>query len=159
MFFNSRSLLKLAFTTAFALEASALDLQPWGTGHHPGAGTGAVRRAPAPLELKPIHSPEDMHTKVATRNSLPPIELKAISDPGVLLRGRSEKREMPGNGCFDPAKHSTFFWGGYGMNTQLKIDNDTDYPKPATTSSLPTLQWQPRLKMSTFSRLRTLQSA
>lgn len=114
MFFNPRSLLKLAFTTAFVLEASALDLQPWGTDHHPGAGMGhAARRALPPLELSPI-SPEDVHAKAATKRALPAIELKAISDPGVLLRGRSEKRDMPGNGCFDPAKYSTFFWGGYG---------------------------------------------
>lgn len=138
MFFDSRSLLKLAFTTALALEASALDLQPWGTGHHPGSGVGQAakrapealnlqpwgtghhpgagvgRRAPIPMELKATHGPGDVHTNGFAKRSLPPVELKPISDPGVLLRGRSEKREMPGNGCFDPEKHSTFFWGSYG---------------------------------------------
>lgn len=120
MFFNPRSLLKLALTTAFILEASALELQPWGTEHHPGAGTGqVVRRAPSPLELNPIKGPEDLRGKPPTKRALPAVELKAISDPGVLLRGRSEKRDMPGNGCFDPTKYSTFFWGGYGMYPQL----------------------------------------
>lgn len=115
MFFNSRSLLKLALTTAFVLEAGAVDLEPWGTDHHPGEGSGqAVKRTPVPLKLDPIHSPGDLHTRNIAGRAPPPVELKAISDPGVLLRGRSEKREMPGNGCFDPAKHSTFFWGGYG---------------------------------------------
>lgn len=113
MHFNSRSLLKLTLAIAFALEANAVDLKPWGTDHHPGAGS-AAKRAPVALELGPIERPEDLHSKVFGKRALPSVELKAISDPGVLLRGRSEKREMPGNGCFDPAKHSTFFWGGYG---------------------------------------------
>ncbi|KAF9692544.1 hypothetical protein EKO04_009649 [Ascochyta lentis] len=114
MFFNSRSLLKLALTTAFVLESSAIELQPWGTGHHPGAGSGRTsKRGPAPLELKPIGGKDDLHTAMVAKRASLPIELKAISDPSVLTKGRSEKREMPGNGCFDPAKHSTFFWGGY----------------------------------------------
>lgn len=104
MHFKSRSLLKLTLATAFALEANALDLKPWGTDHHPGAGS-AAKRAPGVL---------DVHPSVFEKRPLSSVELKPISDPGVLLRGRSEKREMPGNGCFDPAKHSTFFWGGYG---------------------------------------------
>lgn len=118
MFFNSRSILKLALATACVLEASAVDLQPWGTDHHPGAASGqAAKRAPAPVKMDPIDSPDDLRDRVVAKRAQPPIELRAISDPGALLRGRSEKREMPGNSCFDPAKHSTFFWGGYGMYT------------------------------------------
>jgi hypothetical protein len=113
MHFNSRSLLKLTLATAFALEANAMDLKPWGTDHHPG-DQSVAKRAPAPLELAPMR-PDEVHSNVFGKRALPSVELKAISDPGVLLRGRSEKRAMPGNGCFDPAKHSTFFWGGYGM--------------------------------------------
>lgn len=120
MFFNTRSLLKLALTTAFVLEASAVELQPMGTGHHPLTGFGqATKRAPAPLELNPIRD-DELHAKMVAKRFAPPVELKAISDPGVLLRGRSEKRDMPGNGCFDPAKHSTFFWGGYGTYFQVR---------------------------------------
>lgn len=112
MRFSSRSFLKLTLATAFALEANAMDLEPWGTDHHPSDQTVA-KRAPAPLELAPMR-PDEVHSNVFGKRALPSVELKAISDPGILLRGRSEKREMPGNGCFDPAKHSTFFWGGYG---------------------------------------------
>lgn len=104
MHFNSRSLLKLTFATAFALKVNALDLKPWGTDHHPGASSAAKRDSDT----------LDIHPNVFGKRALPSVELNPISDPGVLLRGRSEKREMPGNGCFDPAKHSTFFWGGYG---------------------------------------------
>ena len=119
MFFNSRSLLKLAFTAASVLEANAVELKPCGTGHHPGAGSAQTAKCvPAPLGLHSVNSPNDLHNKMSARQTLPSVELKAISDPGVLLRGRSEKREMPGNGCFDPTKHSTFFWGGYGMYMQ-----------------------------------------
>jgi hypothetical protein len=127
MFFNPRSLLKLALTTAFVLEAGAVDLKPWGTDHHPGAGSGqAAKRAPAPVKLDPIHSPYDIHARNIAKRAPPPVELRAISDPGVLLRGRSEKREMPGNGCFDPAKHSTFFWGGYGTYLECRGQRKSD---------------------------------
>ncbi|KAJ8117977.1 hypothetical protein OPT61_g959 [Boeremia exigua] len=125
MFYNPRSLLKLAFTTVFVLEAGAVDLQPWGTGHHPGGGSGLpTKRAPAPLKMEPISSPDDLRANVRAKRALPAVELKAISDPGVLLRGRSEKRDMPGNGCFDPAKHSTFFWGGYGKHYKSTHTDD-----------------------------------
>jgi hypothetical protein len=112
MHFNSSSLMKLTLATALALEANAMDLKPWGTDHHPG-DQSVAKRAPTPLELTPMR-PDEVHSKVFGKRALPSVELKAISDPSILLRGRSEKREMPGNGCFDPAKHSTFFWGGYG---------------------------------------------
>jgi hypothetical protein len=117
MFYNPRSLLKLVFATAFFLEASAGELEAWGDGHHPKIGGSGrpARRAPIPMDLKPLGPDGLPHGGKARRNARPPVELKAISDPGVLLRGRSEKREMPGKDCFDPAKHSTFFWGGYGM--------------------------------------------
>lgn len=119
MFFNPRSLLKLAFITVFILEANAVDLKPVGTGHHPGVISGhPIRRAPAPVNLDPIKTPDDVHANLRAKRALPAHELEAISDPGILLRGRSEKREMPGNGCFDPAKYSTFYWGGYGMYGQ-----------------------------------------
>ena len=119
MFFNLRSLLKLALATAFLMEASAIDLEPWGTDHHPGVGSGhAIKRDPSPLKLGATGRPNDSHTRNDAREAPPPVELRAISDPGVLLRGRSEKREMSGNGCFDPAKHSTFFWGVYGASLQ-----------------------------------------
>lgn len=115
MSFGLRSVLKLALTTAFLTEASAINLEPWGTDHHPGAGSGnPMKRDPSPLKLGATPRPDGLHTRNSARLALPAVELRAISDPGVLLRGRSEKREIPGNGCFDPAKHSTFFWGGYG---------------------------------------------
>lgn len=116
MFFNSRSILKLAFATAFVLEAKAFELPPTGTKQHPSDGFEQIaKRAPAPLKLDAISDPSDLVKNGKRALGSAPVELKAISDPGVILRGRSEKREIPGNGCFDPAKHSTFFWGGYGM--------------------------------------------
>ncbi|KAF3044728.1 hypothetical protein E8E12_009870 [Didymella heteroderae] len=131
MHFNSCSLLKLTLATAFALEANAMDLKPWGTDHHPGDQSFA-KRAPAPLELAPMR-PVEVHSNVFGRRALPSVELKAISDPGILRRGRSEKRDMPGNGCFDPAKHSTFFWGGYAgdnifvANFTMSAQTDDEY--------------------------------
>ncbi|KAF1929850.1 uncharacterized protein M421DRAFT_4280 [Didymella exigua CBS 183.55] len=130
--FNSRSFLILALATAFALEASAMELKPWGTGHHP-SGESVAKRAVAAFNLDPIDDPGKLYPNVFGKRALPSIELKAISDPGVLLRGRSEKREMPGNGCFDPAKHSTFFWGGYAgdnifvANFTMSAQTDDEY--------------------------------
>ncbi|KAH6629860.1 hypothetical protein C7974DRAFT_194566 [Boeremia exigua] len=134
MFFNSRSLLRLALLTAFVLETGALKLDPWGTGLNPDSVPGKpAKRAPAPLILNPITNPEDVKVKVVEKRSLPAVQLEPISDPGVLLRGRSEKREIPGNGGFDPAKHSTFFWGGYAgdnifvANFTMAAQRDDEY--------------------------------
>jgi hypothetical protein len=124
MRFNSCSILKLTLAAAFALEANAMDLKPWGTDHHPG-DESVAKRAPVALEFGPL-GPSEVHSNVFGKRALPSIELKAISDPGVLLRGRSEKRELPGNGCFDPAKHSTFFWGGYGTYSIHQIAQRSD---------------------------------
>lgn len=99
------------------MEVNAIDLEPWGTDHHPpDAGSeNAIKRDPSPLRLGATGKLGGPHARKGARLALPPVELRAISDPSVILRGRSEKREIPGNGCFDPAKHSTFFWGGYGV--------------------------------------------
>ncbi|KZM25444.1 uncharacterized protein EKO05_0008127 [Ascochyta rabiei] len=114
MFLNSRSLLNLALMTALVLEASAVDLQPWGPEDYQDAGLGqATRRDSTLLKSGPIGSQDDLPTSMVVKRAPFPVELGAISDPSVLTRGRSEKRETPGNGCFDPEKHSTFFWGGY----------------------------------------------
>lgn len=116
MYFNPRSLLQLALTTAFVLEASALDLEAWETNHPPDSGSGqAAKRAPIPLKMKPIGRPDHVNRRAGTEQAQPAIELQAISDPAVLLKGASKKREVSGDAAFDPTKHSTFFWGGYGM--------------------------------------------
>jgi hypothetical protein len=159
--FSSRSLLKLALTTALILEAGAVELQACGTSHHPACpGMGqAVKRTSSPFELGPIvGDPNTIPTQKITKRAPPPLELRAISDPGVLLRGRSEKREMPGNGCFDPSKHSTFFWGGYSMCAHRYCLYKSDTLQPATTSLLQISPCHRTLMTNISLQWRTLRS-
>jgi hypothetical protein len=111
MFFNPRSLAKLALVSAFAWETNALVLKPITdpsqAGPHP-----TVKRA----SIEPLAGPPNFRHGQHARRSVAPIELVPISDPGVLTHGRSLKREVPLEGCFNPHKQSTFFWGAYGKS-------------------------------------------
>ncbi|KAF2113067.1 hypothetical protein BDV96DRAFT_150636 [Lophiotrema nucula] len=76
-------------------------------------GTQAV----AP-DLKPISNPSQHNpSSPAKRDSPDALALLPISDPSVLVHGRSLKREAQGFEAFDPTSSNSFFWGAYAGNT------------------------------------------
>ena len=156
MFFNARSLAKLALLSAFTWEADALVLKPY---HDITDLTApqSVKRA----SIEPILGAANFRHGQHARRAPPAIEMVPISDPGVLTHGRSLKREVPLDGCFNPHKQSTFFWGAYG-----KLSKDPTHsiivltpPQLETTSTLQTSRFQRPTTMSSSSPLRTLPSA
>jgi hypothetical protein len=115
MFFNSRSLAKLALVSAFALETNALVLRPIPDPSQAGSHQTVKR---ATIEAEPITGFPNFGEGQRVKRSASPIEMVPISDPGVLTHGRSLKREAPLEGCFNPHKQSTFFWGAYGKSSK-----------------------------------------
>jgi hypothetical protein len=156
MFFNPRSLAKLALVSAFTWETNALVLRPI-TDPSQLAPHQSVKHA----SIEPIAgAPNFRHGQHAKRGAAP-IELLPISDPGVLTHGRSLKREVPLEGCFNPHKQSTFFWGAYGKSFGDSAQSITVLTSSQLeiTSMLQTLRSQLPTTMSSSSPLRTLPSA